>query len=128
MDKPSKSRGNPSIHIHLARRYGPLGGPTSSSCGGLLPGFFLPFGQKKDLIMLFWPILSRFWCSVVNLVTPSKITKSPKKIHKKNLKNPKKLKNGQNSKNIEKFIKISKNHFHNFFLPKKKYYSLSFQY
>ena len=39
---------------------GPLRGPTSSSCGGHRPlaqGFFCPSDKKKDLIMLFWPIL-----------------------------------------------------------------------
>ena len=31
------------------RRYGPLRGPTSSSCEGLRPRLFLPFWQKKYL-------------------------------------------------------------------------------
>ena len=29
------------------------------------------FGQKKELIMLFWPTLAKFWCPVVPLVTLS---------------------------------------------------------
>ena len=51
------------------RRYSQLRGPTSSSCGGLRPWLFLPFGQKIDLIMLFWPNFGNFWCSVVTIVT-----------------------------------------------------------
>ena len=35
---------------------------------GLGRGFFLPFGQKK-IIMLFWPTLGNFWCPVVTLET-----------------------------------------------------------
>ena len=40
--------------ITITRRYGPLGGPTFSSCRGLWPtadGFFCPLGKKN-----------RFWC------------------------------------------------------------------
>ena len=36
---------------------------------GLRPRVFLPFGQKKNLIMLFWPIFGNFSCPVVTLVT-----------------------------------------------------------
>ena len=48
------------------RRYGLLCEPSSRSCGGLRPlaDVFLPFAQKKYLIMLVWPILGHFWCSV----------------------------------------------------------------
>ena len=35
---------------------------------GLWPTLFLPFGQKKELFMLFWPIFSNFWCPVVTMV------------------------------------------------------------
>ena len=49
---------------------------------------------KKEVIMLFWPILGNFWCPVVTLVTfssnisnfkrnPKKPKKIQKKIHKK---------------------------------------------
>ena len=40
------------------RRYGPLRGLTSSSCGGLRPlaEAFFALWAKKELIMLFWPI------------------------------------------------------------------------
>ena len=54
------------------RSYGPLCGPTSSSCSlaaGLWPsarGIFGPLG-KKDSIMQFWPILGHSWCPVVTL-------------------------------------------------------------
>ena len=51
------------------RRYGPLHGPTSSSCGGLRPAAKAFFGQKKELIMLFCSILGHIWCPVVTLVT-----------------------------------------------------------
>jgi hypothetical protein len=39
------------------RRYGPLRGPTSSSCGGLRPSAeaFFALRAKKQLFMLFWP-------------------------------------------------------------------------
>ena len=48
-----------------------LRGPTSSSCGGLRPSaeVFFVLWAKKELIMLFWPILGNSWCSVVTLVT-----------------------------------------------------------
>ena len=44
------------------RRYGPLRGPTSSSCGGLRPSAeaFFALRAKKELIMLFWPIFGIF--------------------------------------------------------------------
>ena len=53
------------------RRYGPLFGPTSSSCGWLQPlaEAFFALWAKKELIMLFWPILGHFWCPIVTLVT-----------------------------------------------------------
>ena len=38
------------------RRYGPLRGPTSSSCGELQ----LSAEAKKELFMLFWPIFWQF--------------------------------------------------------------------
>ena len=53
------------------RRYGPLRGPTSSSCGGLWPlaEAFFALWAKKELFMLFWPIFGNFWCPVVTMVT-----------------------------------------------------------
>ena len=51
------------------RRYSPQREPTSSSSGGLRPSLFLPFGQKIELIMLFWPIFGNFWWPVVTMVT-----------------------------------------------------------
>ena len=42
------------------RRYSPLRGLTSSSCGGLRPMLFLPFGQKKSLLRCFGPFLAFF--------------------------------------------------------------------
>ena len=51
------------------RRYGPLCGPTSSSCGGLRPRLFFALRAKKELFMLFWPIFRNFWCPVVTMVT-----------------------------------------------------------
>ena len=63
--------------FNRTKRYGPLGGPTSSSCGGLWPlatAFFALWG-KKDLIILFWP-----WQLLVEtLVTLKEIPKKTKK-------------------------------------------------
>ena len=44
--------------IISTRRYSPLRGPTSSSCGGLLPSAeaFFALRAKKEHCMLFWPI------------------------------------------------------------------------
>ena len=49
-------------HLTDTRRYGPLRGPTSSSCGGLRPRprLFLRFGQKKKLLCCFGPFLAIF--------------------------------------------------------------------
>ena len=58
---------------------------------GFNQGFFCPWGKKKSLIMLFWPIFGNFWCPVVTLATLKEIPK--------NKKNPQK---------IEKFQKIQK--------------------
>ena len=60
-----------SLYFIKTRRYGPLRGPTSSSCGGLRPmaEAFFALRAKKELIMLFWPIFGNFWCPVVTLVT-----------------------------------------------------------
>ena len=62
---------------------------TARYAGLLRPRLFLPFGQKKELIMLFWPIFDNCWCPVVTLVTFSsnisnntKKTKKSKKIQK----------------------------------------------
>ena len=59
------------IIYHYTRRYGPLCGPTSSSCGGLRPSAeaFFALQAKKELFMLFWPIFGDFWCPVVTMVT-----------------------------------------------------------
>ena len=97
-------------YINTTRKYSPLRGLSSSSCGGLWPGLFWPFGQKR-LIMLFWPILGHFWCSVVTLGTfssnlnnlflnPKKSKKSQKKVQlgsEKSLNNPKNTKNVKNT-------------------------------
>ena len=44
------------------KKYCPLRGPTSSSCGELWPSAeaFLALRAKKELIMLFWPIFGIF--------------------------------------------------------------------
>ena len=51
-----------SLPFSITRRYGPLRGPTSSSCGGLRPSpeAFLPFGQKESLLCCFGPFLAIF--------------------------------------------------------------------
>ena len=43
-------------------------------------GFFLPFGQKRELVMLFWPMLDHFWYPLVTLVTFSINLSNFKKI------------------------------------------------
>ena len=48
------------------RWYGPLRGPTSSSCGCLRPMFF--FLQKKSLLCCFGQFFTFFLCPVVALV------------------------------------------------------------
>ena len=55
----------------MTRKYCPLCGPYSSSCGGLWPSdeAFLALWETRELLMLFWPILGHFWCSIVPLVT-----------------------------------------------------------
>ena len=62
---------------------------------GLRPRLFLPFGQKKELIILFWTIFVNFWCPVITLVTVSSNLSNFER-------NPKK-------KKIQKFKKMSKN-------------------
>ena len=46
--------------LDYTRRYSPLRGLTSSSCGGLRPRLFLPFGQKKSLLYCFGRFLAFF--------------------------------------------------------------------
>ena len=55
----------------IAKRYSPLRGLTSSSCGGLRPSAeaFFALRAKKELIILFWPIFGIFWSPVITLVT-----------------------------------------------------------
>ena len=90
----------------ITRRYGPLRGPTSSSCGGLRPLAQAFFRAKKELIMLFWPIFGIFWCPVVTLVTFSsnhsnieRNRKKPKKSKKKIIQKFQKIQNSKKSKN-----------------------------
>ena len=82
-------RGTP---FTMTRRYGPLHGPTSSSCGGLRPlakvFVALPAGKKRAYFAVL-PIFGHFWCSLVTLITFSsnlstfeKNPKSTKKIQK----------------------------------------------
>ena len=57
------------IHVFIkTRRYGPLRGPTFSSCRGLWPLAQAFFWTKKELIMRFWPIFWQFLVSRSNLV------------------------------------------------------------
>ena len=71
-------------------------------------GFICPLGKKR-LIMLFWPILSHFWCPVVTLVNFSGYLGNIeiKKIQKITIKKSGKLK--KNPKNPKKKIYIYKN-------------------
>ena len=75
------------------RRYSPLRGPTSSSCGGLRPRAFFALRAKKELSMLFWPIFGNFLCPVVTLVTFSSYLSNFER-------NCKKTKKSKNFKNI----------------------------
>ena len=47
------------VLLRNTRRYSPLSGPTSSSCGGLRPlaKVFLPYGQKKRA---YYAVLAHF--------------------------------------------------------------------
>ena len=85
----------------MTRRYGPLHGPTSSSCIGLRPSAkaFFAFRAKKGLVMLFWLIFGNLWCPVVPLITFSSNLSNSER-------NPKKQKKIQ--KKIQKFQKKSK--------------------
>ena len=85
------------------RRYGPLRGPTSSSCGGLWPSAEAFFALHA-VIMLFWPIFGNFWCPVVTLVTLS----SNICIFERNHKNPKKNKKRKSTKKSENLKKSKK--------------------
>ena len=104
------------------RRYGPLRGPTSSSCRGLRPSaeaFFALQAKKELIINLFWPIFGNYWGPVVTWVTfsnnLSNFERNPKKS-KNAKKNPKISKNFNKSKTPKK----SKNPKKSFFLYKKK--------
>ena len=48
--------------IMSTRRYGPLRGPTSSSCGGLRPRLFCPLGKERA----FYAVLAHFWRFLVS--------------------------------------------------------------
>ena len=73
--------------LQVTRRYGPLRGPTSRSCGGLRPS-----------AEAFYAVLAHFWCPVVTMVTFSSNISN----------NNKTKKNPKNSKNYKKFPKNSK--------------------
>ena len=65
----------PLSNFRITRRYGPLCGPTSSSCGGLQPftkGLFCPSGKKTNYYA-FLTNLRQFWFPVVSLVTLKRI-------------------------------------------------------
>ena len=100
--------------LNVTRRYGPLYGPTSSSCGGLWPlaEAFIALRAKKEVIMLFWPIFGIFLCPVLTLVTFSSninnFERNSKKTLKKKQKNPKNSKNLKKSKNVQKSNKSKK--------------------
>ena len=108
-------------YVIFTRRYDPLRGPTSSSCGGLQPlaKAFFALSAKKELSMMFWPILGDFWCPVVTVVTFSnnlsnfERTKKQKKNPKKSkfFFNPKiqKIQKSKNPKKIQIIQKKSKN-------------------
>ena len=89
------------LHFHTwvvtdTRRWSPLRGPTSGSCGGLRPSAeaFFALRTKKA----YYAVLVHFWCPVVTLVTLKKILK----------KNPKKSKQIKEKLKKTKFVKIQK--------------------
>ena len=73
---PQKAKMSIPLFFERTRRYGPLRRPTSSSCSELQPlaKAFFALGAKKELILLFWPILGLL---VVTLIL--------KKSNKKNI-------------------------------------------
>ena len=61
-DEGEESRVGLHLRVNRTRRCGPLRGPSSSSCRGLRQRPFLPFGQNKGFLYLFWP---KFWSVLV---------------------------------------------------------------
>ena len=74
---------------------------------GLRPRTFFALRAKKDLTMLFWPILGHLSCPVVTLVTFSSNIMNFKKNPKSPKKNPEKI--PKKFKKQKKYIKIQKN-------------------
>ena len=72
---------------------------------GLRPRTF--FRGKKELIILFWPILGYLLCLVVTLVTFSRNLSNFKK-NPRNTKNQKKSQKNSNKKKIKKAKSIKK--------------------
>ena len=67
-------------NLNPTKRYGPLHGPSSSSCGGLLPRAFLPFGQKN---INFHAVFAYFRPFLVFSSNHSNFEQISKKIQKK---------------------------------------------
>ena len=78
--------------------------PTSSSCGGLWPRVFLPFGQKTA----YYAVLAHFWCPVVTLVVFSSNLSNFERHPDKPKKSLKKFKKFQKSKKLKKSKKSTK--------------------
>ena len=111
--QPYKTKTKKISVLILTRRYSPLRGLTSSSCGGLRPSAeaFFALRAKRELIMLFWPIFGNFWCPVVTLITFSSNISNFERNHKKNKKSKKiqKIhKKPKKSKNCQKWSKNPK--------------------
>ena len=118
--------------VLVTRRYGPICGPTSSSCGRLQPSakaFSCTSSNKKNFVFCFDLVVDHFWCSVVTLVTFSsnlsnfqKDPKNPKQIQEipKNPKYSKCPKIQENPKNPRK-SKTNLKILEIFCLPKKSY-------
>ena len=74
--------------------------------------FFTLWAKRKELIMLFWPILDHFWCSVVTLIIwREKIQRNWKRKNWKNTKISKiqSTKKDKKDKKIKKKYKNKKN-------------------
>ena len=77
----------PPSPIHT-KRYSPLRGLTSSSCGGLQPlaKAFFPLRAKTEFFTPFVLILSNFWCSVMtSIIFSSNLSNFEKNKTLKNL-------------------------------------------
>ena len=122
------------LYIGETRRYSPLRGFSSSSCGVLRPRLFLP-GPKKSFFMRIYLIFGHFWWSVVTSVSfSSNLSNFGKKsifFLSKEKSIQKSQKNGKSQKKqkigiFEKISKVKKNPF--FFFKKFIFFEYIFDF